>query len=292
MSTWDNSPAGRAKREELKAAHAAATSFAAWKDVLAWCKAGKDVYYQAPMSPEPVKLRAASTSGPAPYTYELRARSLRIFPPGSIGRGRMRTADPFTADAGHLDRFRNKPGLSEDVRRQPLAPRVHYEGMTREAVAEAVSGPSMGPAAAVMHEGKVIGYVQQVGPPGVYTWHRTDGDSGITGRGGEAARALVLADFQTSSSHHPQHAVHAPVSGVRFEATHKHLSHGHYLVTDAEASRLALAAGKRVPREGYMLRVALDDGTGRHGDLLRTPTAHHPEHANRRGWRWAVMVSS
>jgi len=80
--------------------------FTAWKDVLFDSQLGEPFYYWAPMDARPVRFIARSNgSAPTPGTYEARARTIRIWPPGSVGRGRYRTSDPFTADAGHLDRF-------------------------------------------------------------------------------------------------------------------------------------------------------------------------------------------
>ena len=78
--------------------------FATWGDVLAAAKAGENLYYKAPLDHRATGLAPRTRSGQE-QCYEARARSIRIWPPGSTGRGRWRTADPFTADAGHLDRF-------------------------------------------------------------------------------------------------------------------------------------------------------------------------------------------
>ena len=79
--------------------------FATWADVMAFARApsptgANRLYYWAPLDARPVLLR----------DYQVRARTLRIFPPGSRGRGRARTSDPFIADAKHLSRF-----LTEDT---------------------------------------------------------------------------------------------------------------------------------------------------------------------------------
>lgn len=81
------------------------TEFSSWPEVLTYAKTGAPLYYQAPMDTRPTAVR-----------YEARSRTIRIFPPGSTGRGRLRTSDPFTADAGHLDRF-HKPAKAGDYRR-------------------------------------------------------------------------------------------------------------------------------------------------------------------------------
>jgi hypothetical protein len=80
------------------------TRFADWAAVLAAAARGERLYYQAPLDVRPTLVRPANGER-TPYTYEARARTLRIYPPGCVGRGRLRTSDPFTADAGHLDRF-------------------------------------------------------------------------------------------------------------------------------------------------------------------------------------------
>ena len=84
--------------------------FDSWSEVLQHCAEGLPVYYQAPLDLKPTKLRPRDVEvGPTPYTYEARPRTVRIWPPGSIGRGRRRTADPFSADAKHLSRFSHEP---------------------------------------------------------------------------------------------------------------------------------------------------------------------------------------
>ncbi len=62
---------------------------------------GEALHYRAPLDCVATKL----TPGKGPYHYAARVRTIRIWPPGSVGRGRFRTADPFTADKHHLDRF-------------------------------------------------------------------------------------------------------------------------------------------------------------------------------------------
>lgn len=74
-------------------------AFNSWKEVLAAAHAGEPLYYHAPLDAHPVRVEV-----------EARARSLRVFPPGSRGRGKARTSDPFTADKGHLSRFRRMVG--------------------------------------------------------------------------------------------------------------------------------------------------------------------------------------
>ncbi len=80
--------------------------FVTWNDVLDWARGGQPLYYKAPLDYRAVQIwpvRPGQT--PGPFNFQVRARTIRIWPEGSVGRGRRRTADPFTADAGHLDRF-------------------------------------------------------------------------------------------------------------------------------------------------------------------------------------------
>ena len=81
-----------------------------WKEILAAAHRGEDLYYQAPLDPRPIRFRAG---GGAPYTYLAGNRSIRLWPPGSTGRGQLRTSDPFTADSEHADRFSLTPGSTE-----------------------------------------------------------------------------------------------------------------------------------------------------------------------------------
>lgn len=88
---------GRALRRRYGRSEAGGFApFDSWADVLAYAASGAPIFYQAPMSHQPRRL----------WKFEVRPRSIRIWPPGSTGRGPMRTSDPFTADAGHTDRFR------------------------------------------------------------------------------------------------------------------------------------------------------------------------------------------
>jgi hypothetical protein len=79
--------------------------FESWADVLAYARAGQTLFYQAPLDRRPMRFVPADPRRPTPFTYEVRARTIRMWPSGSVGRGRARTSDPFTADAGHLARF-------------------------------------------------------------------------------------------------------------------------------------------------------------------------------------------
>jgi preprotein translocase subunit Sss1 len=94
-------------------------SFGSWKDVLAYARSSDAVvdglYYQAPLDYRPTRL---SPCGPdvgswgdrvrcGPYSYLVRGRTIRIWPPGSnLRRDDPNRADPFTADVHHLPRFR------------------------------------------------------------------------------------------------------------------------------------------------------------------------------------------
>jgi len=84
--------------------------FSSWNDVLAYAHGGGPLYYQAPMDARPTKLnqcyKHVARQPCAPYTYAVRGKTIRIFPPGSNRRpSDPDRADPFTADKGHLDRF-------------------------------------------------------------------------------------------------------------------------------------------------------------------------------------------
>lgn len=76
--------------------------FGAWRDVLEYARTGGPLYYKAPMDHRATRLYPGKRREAG---YDVRARSIRVWPYGSIGRGARRTADPFTANAGHLDRF-------------------------------------------------------------------------------------------------------------------------------------------------------------------------------------------
>ena len=87
--------------------------FDSWHDVLAYVAAGRPVYYQAPMMHAPVLIRAKLTKN---------RRWVRVYPiyPAEF--------DAFTADEGHLDRFR-RPGIA-------MASRRRHGSMTRRTRAE------------------------------------------------------------------------------------------------------------------------------------------------------------
>ena len=83
--------------------------FESWADVLTYARTGQPLYYQAPLNYQAARLYLG---GKRPFGYEVRARTIRIWPPGAFGRGHQRTSDPFTADVKHLDRF-SRPLESE-----------------------------------------------------------------------------------------------------------------------------------------------------------------------------------
>ena len=85
--------------------------FKTWREVLDAAKSGDVLYYQAPLNHRPTQLRRLTEGDKwSTNVYEPKAKTVRIIPYGARGRGRIRTADPFTADAGHLDRFRRGEG--------------------------------------------------------------------------------------------------------------------------------------------------------------------------------------
>lgn len=76
--------------------------FESWADVLTYARTGQPLYYQAPMDHQATRLRPGAKTI---FGFEVRAKTIRIWPSGSLGRGRSRTSDPFNADKGHLSRF-------------------------------------------------------------------------------------------------------------------------------------------------------------------------------------------
>ncbi len=76
-------------------------SFDSWADVLAAASQGVRLFYHAPMDYRPVAITTASAGGKA-------RNKIKVFPPTN-------DADPFVADAGHLDRFwvRLQPAVQE-----------------------------------------------------------------------------------------------------------------------------------------------------------------------------------
>jgi proteasome lid subunit RPN8/RPN11 len=81
-------------------------TFSSWPEVLKYANSGAPLYYWAPMDHRPIRV----------HDFEVRARSIRIWPSGSRGRGRGRTSDPFTADSGHMDRFRRPASGAREAR--------------------------------------------------------------------------------------------------------------------------------------------------------------------------------
>ena len=65
-----------------------------------------------------------------------------------------------------------------------------------------------------------------------------------------------------------------------------HLSHNHFMVSDADAGRLARASGHPLPRIGYEAEVPLPNGK-----KVWLKRDHSPRH-NKRGWVWAVYSNS
>lgn len=63
-------------------------TFASWADLLSYIRGGGMVAYQAPLDYRPIAVRV-----------KVRGSAVRVYPPTS-------DADPFTADAAHLPRFR------------------------------------------------------------------------------------------------------------------------------------------------------------------------------------------
>ena len=97
------------------------TTYRSWHEVMQDARAGETLFYHAPLDRFPVRLTKGSGG---PYTYEVMARGVRIYPPGSSGRGKQRTSDPFTANAEHLERFR-RPTSAPRVDTTLPAPRLH-----------------------------------------------------------------------------------------------------------------------------------------------------------------------
>lgn len=65
-------------------------TFPTWDDVLAHVASGADVHYHAPLNHRPVLIKAA-----------VKGKGVRVTPYAS-------DCDPFTADAGHLERFKRR----------------------------------------------------------------------------------------------------------------------------------------------------------------------------------------
>lgn len=70
-----------------------------------------------------------------------------------------------------------------------------------------------------------------------------------------------------------------------------HLSHNRFMVSDADAGKLARASGRPLPRIGYEAEVPLPNG--KKAWLIRD---HHVSYgsgigSNKRGWVWSVYSS-
>lgn len=77
--------------------------------------------------------------------------------------------------------------------------------------------------------------------------------------------------------------------GEAFTASHRHMSYGWYLVTDAEARRLARASGQPLPKPGYVQPVRLSYG-GPFIELHRIQLSEQEKWTTqrKRSWAWAV----
>ena len=65
--------------------------FDSWAEVLNWCGTGAPIFYHAPMDYRPARVQV--------HVYK--NHKVRVYPPTN-------DADAFTADAGHLSRFRRE----------------------------------------------------------------------------------------------------------------------------------------------------------------------------------------
>lgn len=70
-------------------------AFDSWEAVMAYAREGRPLWYQPPMDRFAKCFTAAPTGA---WTYSARSHTIRMMP------YRVH-ADPFVADAGHLDRF-------------------------------------------------------------------------------------------------------------------------------------------------------------------------------------------
>jgi len=107
-------------------------TFATWPELLAYAATGEPLYYHAPLNVEPVRIWKREPEPGLPC-YAVRARSLRITPPDAHGRGARRTADPFTADKGHLDRFKRPEYISVAGVTGPFAEHLRSLGAVLDA---------------------------------------------------------------------------------------------------------------------------------------------------------------
>lgn len=102
-------PGGRVRSSSPADESAPFQPFDSWQDVLIHAQGDRGLWYKAPMNHAPVRLWHEAPTR-AHTTYSLKARTIRITPADAVGRGKARTADPFTADKGHLVRFFWKVG--------------------------------------------------------------------------------------------------------------------------------------------------------------------------------------
>lgn len=123
--------------------------FPEWADVLDYAHTGRPLYYQAPMDAFAVRLtqcfKHTRWQPCAPYTYVVRGKTIRIFPPGSNRRpSDPDRVDPFTATRGHLDRFsRPVNGSQENPMRRRFRkknPMTSTEDLLLAGAAVAVAG--------------------------------------------------------------------------------------------------------------------------------------------------------
>lgn len=76
-------------------------TFSSWEEVLGHVRAGRVVWYQAPLDSSPRLVRT---------TARPHGRTVRVKPWSSGRKGHCAPFDAFTADKGHLDRFRKQDG--------------------------------------------------------------------------------------------------------------------------------------------------------------------------------------
>lgn len=76
-----------------------------------------------------------------------------------------------------------------------------------------------------------------------------------------------------------------------FLATHSHLSHGFYLITDAEARELALRMKSKPPRAGRFLLVPLTMSVGPGVELHRIELNERELWAHRRKRSWSYAIA-
>jgi hypothetical protein len=67
-----------------------------------------------------------------------------------------------------------------------------------------------------------------------------------------------------------------------------HLSQNHFMISDADAGKLARASGHPLPREGYESQVKLPNGV----KVWMNRTSTLGSGFNKRGWVWCVYSNS